>query len=84
MEAKLERQEWIEKHGWAAVNAARLLTAAKKQRVSEYDERLRKLRDFSEVLAVKQIDKQDELFAINDILTPELRDLIDKPLQGLC
>lgn len=71
------------KHRCAADDAVRLLVSAKKQRVSEYDERLRKLRDFAEVLFIKQIDAQGELFEPERILSPELRTLLDAPTRGL-
>ncbi len=71
------------KHRCAADDAVRLLVSAKKQRVSEYDERLRKLRDFAEVLFIKQIDTQGELFEPSRILSPDLQQLLDAPTQGL-
>lgn len=78
-----EKTEWIQAQNFEASKAIRLLQSAKKQRVSEYDERLRKLRDYTEVLFVKDVDEQTELFKPSDILSPELSKLIAAPLQGL-
>jgi len=78
-----QKEAWIMKHRCSADDAVRLLVSAKKQRVSEYDERLRKLRDFAEVLFIKQIDAQGELFEPERILSPDLRELLDAPTRGL-
>ena len=77
------KEAWIMKHRCSADDAVRLLVSAKKQRVSEYDERLRKLRDLMEVLRIKSIDQQIELFNPDEIMSPELIKLIDDPTRGL-
>lgn len=79
-----DRTEWIRDHRCKADDAIRTITSAKKQRVSEYDERLRKLKDFAEVLFIKQTDLgQQEMFDPKEILAPDLTDLLAAPLKGL-
>lgn len=78
-----ERREWIMTNRCRADDAIRVLDAAKRQRVSEYDERLRKVRGFAEVLFIKQTDEQQELFKPDEILSPDLEKLMSAPLRGL-
>lgn len=76
--------EWIRDNRCRADDAIRTLTSAKKARVSEYDERLRKLKGFAEILFIKQTDAaQAELFDTEELLSPDLSRLIEAPLQGL-
>ena len=76
--------DWIKDNRCKADDAIRSLQAAKKQRCSEYDERLRKLKDFAEVLFIKQTDQaQDEMFDPKDILAPDLVEILESPLHGL-
>lgn len=75
---------WLLEQGAKVDTAIRKITAAKKGRVSEYDERLRKLKDYSESLYLKREDsEQTELFKAADLLTPDLEKLLDAPLRGL-
>jgi hypothetical protein len=78
-----EKHLWIMENRCKADDAICLLVTAKKQRVSEYDERLRKLRDLMEVLRIKSIDQQIELFNPDEIMSPELIKLLDDPTRGL-
>lgn len=78
-----QRTEWIINNRCKADDAMRLLRSAKKQRVSEYDERLRKLKDFADILFVKQTDDQQELFNEVELLSEELKALIAAPLSGI-
>lgn len=78
-----EKHLWIMENRCKADDAVCLLVSAKKQRVSEYDERLRKLRDLQEVLRIKNIDPQDELFNPDEIMSPELHSLLTDPTRGL-
>ncbi len=78
-----DKTEWIREHRCRADDAVRALTSAKKARVGEYDERLRKLKAFAEVLYIKQTSQQDEMFSTKDILAPDLQELLDAPLHGL-
>jgi hypothetical protein len=82
MDAK-EKHLWIMEKRCQADDAVCLLVSAKKQRVSEYDERLRKLRDLQEELRMKSIDPQIELFNPDEIMSPELHKLLTDPTRGL-
>lgn len=82
MDAK-EKHLWIMENRCKAEDAVGLLISAKKQRVSEYDERLRKLRDLQEELRIKSIDPQAELFSIDEIISPELLQLMRDPTHKL-
>lgn len=75
---------WIKDQLCRADSAERLLLSAKRQKVSEYDERLRKIRSFTDSLFVKRTDAQQlELFQPQDILTSDLEKLLAAPLRGL-
>ncbi len=79
-----KQTEWIRDNRCKADDAIRTLHSAKKQRVSEYDERLRKLKDFAEILFIKQTDaQQTEIFDPKIVLSPDISNLLDSPLQGL-
>lgn len=80
---KPDKTEWIRDQRCRADDAIRAISAAKKARVSEYDERLRKAKDYAETLFIKQTDGQDELFDMKEILTPDLDKLLSAPLHGL-
>lgn len=74
---------WISTHYLKAGLAIGEIEAAKKARVSGYDERLRKLNTFTDVLLVKQLDDQVELFDPKELLAPDLLKLLESPLHGL-
>lgn len=75
---------WLLEQGARTDTAIRRIYAAKKQRVSEYDERLRKLKALGESLYLKREDgAQAEMFNEEDVLTPDLAKLLDAPLRGL-
>ena len=79
-----ERAEWLVHHRCRADDALRTLKRAKKQRTSDYDERIRKVQSLADVLFIKSVDKQQaELFRPNDVLSEELAELLDAPLAGL-
>lgn len=83
---KLSNQDklWLLEQGADADTAIRKIIAAKKARVSEYDERLRKLKAYSESLYLKREDQeQAEMFKIEEMLTPDLAKLLEAPLSGL-
>ncbi len=75
---------WLLEQGAKVDTAIRRIIAAKKSRVSEYDERLRKLKDYSEALYLKREDgAQLELVDPAEVLTPDLAKLLEAPLRGL-
>jgi hypothetical protein len=78
-----DKTDWISAHYLKAGLAISEIEAAKKQRVSGYDERLRKLNALTDVLLVKQLDTQNELFDPKEILNPDLQKLLEAPLHGL-
>ena len=79
-----QKIEWIRDNRCRADDAIRALQAAKKQVTSEYDERLRKLKDFAEILFIKQADEsQQEMFDLKELLPKDLESLLDSPLHGL-
>jgi hypothetical protein len=77
------KTEWISAQYLKAGLAISEIEAAKKQRVSGYDERLRKLNALTDVLLIKQLDEQVEMFDTKEILNPDLQKLLDSPLHGL-
>ncbi len=79
----LDKTSWISAQYLKAGLAISEIEAAKKQRVSGYDERLRKLNALTDVLLIKQLDDQSELFDPKEILNPELAKLLESPLHGL-
>ena len=81
---KSEKLTWLLEQTARVDNAERALSAAKKQKVAEYDERMRKLKDYSDALFVKRTDEhQQELFEPDEILSPSLDKLLANPLHGL-
>ena len=78
-----DKTAWISAQYLKASLAIREIEAAKKQRVSGYDERLRKLTKLTDVLLVKQLDEQEDLFDPKEILNPEITKLLESPLHGL-
>lgn len=79
-----ERENWLKDQLWRAINAQTSLSAAKKQRVSEYDERLRELKGFAQRLQVIGNDSQQgELFDAAELLSPRIQRLLDSPTRGL-
>ncbi len=79
-----DKLTWIRDNRCRADDAIRTLQSARKQVTGEYDERLRKLKDFAEVLFIKQADdSQQEMFKPEEILSPDLKELLDAPVRGL-
>ena len=78
-----DKLTWISGKHTRACLAIKELSAAKKERVSGYDERLRKLNGLADVLLIKLVDQQDELFDPKEILSPDLEKLLNAPLHGL-
>ena len=80
-----DKTDWIMAHRCKADDAIRTLQSAKKQQTSEYDERLRKVKAFAEILFIKQTegDGQGEMFDVNELLPGDLKQLLEVPLHGL-
>ncbi len=78
-----QKTAWISEQYLRAGLAISEISSAKKERVSGYDERLRKLNSLTDVLLIKQVDTQEELFKPSEILTPALEKLLSSPLHGL-
>ncbi len=79
-----QKLEWIKDQHFRADLAKRAIITAKKQRNSEYDERIRKLRDYQDALFVKSADEQQlELLNPENLLDPCLELLLSAPLRGL-
>lgn len=77
-------KNWIKDNRCRADDAIRTLQSAKKSVTGEYDERLRKLKDFAEILFIKQADEQQvEMFDAKELLSPDLEKLMTAPLHGL-
>lgn len=84
MKTPADKTAWIKDNRCRADDAIRALQAAKKQVTSEYDERLRKLKDFAEILFIKQADEaQGEMFDMKELLPADLESLLSAPLHGL-
>lgn len=79
----LEKEAWISRQYLRAGLATAEITAAKKERVAGYDERIRHLDQLTKNLLIRQVDNQSELFDPKEILSPELEKLLDAPLHGL-
>ena len=77
------KEEWISRQYLRAGLALNEISSAKKERVAGYDERLRKLHDFTDALLIKSVDSQAELFNPAELLSTELEKLLDAPLHGL-
>jgi hypothetical protein len=60
--------------------ATHVLSAAKKQAVSAYDEDLRALKNLDLKLATVETLQQPEMFDVETTLTPELRRILESPL----
>ena len=78
-----ERKDWINEQFITTARAIQLIESAKKERVSEHDIWLRKLGKLFDVLLIKSIDTQEELFDPEEILTPELKKRLADPTHGL-
>ena len=78
-----DKTEWISRQYLRAGLALNELTAAKKERVGGYDERIRMLNNLTDVLLIKQVDTQGDLFDPKEILSPDLEKLLNAPLHGL-
>jgi len=84
METPESKLEAINSLAGQATFAISQIAAAKKQRVSDYDERIRLLRDFIGSLLTKRTDTQQlELFKSDEALTPQLAKFIRQPCSGL-
>lgn len=84
MKNATEKTLWLLEQGALVDTAIRKITAAKKGRVSEYDERLRKLKAYGESLYLKREDQEQvEMFKVDELLTPDLAKLLEAPLRGL-
>lgn len=84
MKTPADQTAWIRENRCRADDAIRALQAAKKQATSEFDERLRKIKDFAEILYIKQADEtQGEMFDMKELLPAELENLLSAPLHGL-
>ena len=75
---------WVNEHFRRAYVAIATIKSAKKQRVQDYDERLRRLTAFADSLVIKSTDeKQLEMLDRGEALPPEVRELLEAPLTGL-
>lgn len=79
----IEKDAWISRQYLRAGLAMSEISAARKERISGYDERLRKLEDFTDALLIKSVDAQEELFKPSELLSTDLEKLLDAPLHGL-
>jgi hypothetical protein len=61
-------------------SATHQIQAARKQAVSEYDADLRRLDELDKKLTTPEAVAQPELFAIDEMLTPETEELLRAPL----
>jgi phosphopantetheine adenylyltransferase len=79
-----ERKQWLSETGWRAICATHTLIQAKRQRVSDYEERIRELKKFVETIRNHQTDLQQlEMFEPDGLLDKHHRKLIETPLAGL-
>lgn len=79
-----QRKSWLMQEYFMASGAINTLSKEKKQRVSEYDERIRKLQHYTAQIYIKSQDLQQlELFDMEGFRTPELKKLMDDPTHGL-
>jgi hypothetical protein len=60
--------------------ATHQIKAARKQAVSQYDADLRRLSDLDILLTTPEAMSQPELFRVESVLTPDLEELIERPL----
>lgn len=79
-----DKQAWIKDQLCRADSAIRALVSAKKQSNSEYETRIRRIREFTDTLFVKRTDAQQfELFDPEQSVEPGLDSLLSNPLRGL-
>ena len=79
-----EKRQWIYRTSFACNKALLVIEAAKKQATSSYDRRTRIIEQLQKALFVKEGDEgQTELFQPDSFLTPELRSILEAPLNGL-
>jgi hypothetical protein len=79
-----DKMQWILVQRCRAYDAISTLANAKKKIGGEYDERLRKCKDYAESLRIKQSDpEQMEMFDFASLLSPEIDRLLDAPTHGL-
>lgn len=79
-----EKRLWLfEKHA-SCYQALDTLLAAKRQAASEYDVRIRQLSALAKDLRFKMSDSdQFELFKADEVLSAEIAELMENPLDGL-
>ncbi len=79
-----EKKAWIYQTSFACNKALLVIEAAKKQATSSFDRRTRMIEGLQRALFVKESDEgQTELFEPSSFLTPELRKILDDPVEGL-
>ncbi len=79
-----EKKEWIYRTSFACNKALLVIEAAKKQATSSYDRRTRLIEGLQKALFVKESDDgQTEMFEPTSFLTPELRQILEDPVDGL-
>lgn len=79
-----EREPWLTSQLWRATNAVRTLSALRKEKTSEIDERLRLIKEFQDSLFVKGTDSQQaELFDPAEMLPPAIERVLSAPSRGL-
>ncbi len=60
--------------------AVHQIEAARKQAVSVYDEDLRALKELDSRLSTPTVLNEPEMFDVEQVLSPDLRSLLDAPL----
>ena len=78
-----ERTNWILLQRGRTWDAIHILASAKKEITSEYDARLRILKDLEQKLFIRKDDKQAEMFELDDLLPPNVAKLLESPTHGL-
>ncbi len=79
-----EKKEWIYRTSFACNKALLVIEAAKKQATSSYDRRTRLIEGLQKALFVKESDEgQFDLFSPDEFLTPELKMILEDPVEGL-
>lgn len=75
---------WIQEKHFAAHLSIDKLKQAKRQRSSDYDERIRKLANFQKQLGVIfEGEDQMEMFKPEQVLTPEIKRFLLNPTDGI-
>lgn len=79
-----DKKAWIYQTSFACNKALLVIDAAKKQATSSYDRRTRLVEGLQKALFVKESDEgQTELFEPTSFLTPELKKILEDPVEGL-